>query len=26
VYRFYSNLTIDRGHAEMEGQLTVRPR
>jgi len=26
VYRFYSNLTTDRGHAEMEGQLTVRQR
>ena len=26
TFRFYSNLTSDSGHAEMEGQLIVRPR
>ena len=26
TFRFYSNLTNDSGHAEMQGQLVVRPR
>ena len=26
TFRFYSNLTSDRAHAEMQGQLIVRPR
>ena len=26
TFRFYSNLTSDRAHAEMQGQLVVRPR
>ena len=26
TFRFYSNLTSDNGHAEMEGQLIVRAR
>lgn len=26
TFRFYSNLTSDAGHAEMQGQLIVRPR
>ena len=26
TFRFYSNLTSDRGHAEMEGRLIVTPR
>ena len=26
TFRFYSNLTNDSGHAEMEGQLVVRPQ
>jgi heme/copper-type cytochrome/quinol oxidase subunit 2 len=26
TFRFYSNLTNDSGHAEMQGQLIVRPR
>jgi heme/copper-type cytochrome/quinol oxidase subunit 2 len=26
TFRFYSNLTGDGGHAEMQGQLVVRPR
>ena len=25
TFRFYSNLTSDDGHAEMQGQLVVRP-
>jgi heme/copper-type cytochrome/quinol oxidase subunit 2 len=25
TFRFYSNLTSDRAHAEMQGQLVVRP-
>ena len=25
TFRFYSNLTSDRGHEEMQGQLVVRP-
>jgi len=25
TFRFYSNLTSDRAHEEMEGQLVVRP-
>ncbi len=25
TFRFYSNLTSDSGHAEMQGQLVVRP-
>jgi heme/copper-type cytochrome/quinol oxidase subunit 2 len=26
TFRFYSNLTSDGGHAEMQGQLVVKPR
>jgi cytochrome c oxidase subunit 2 len=26
TFRFYSNLTNDRAHAAMQGQLVVRPR
>jgi cytochrome c oxidase subunit II len=26
TFRFYSNLTSDSGHAQMEGQLVVSPR
>jgi heme/copper-type cytochrome/quinol oxidase subunit 2 len=26
TFRFYSNLTNDSAHAEMQGQLVVRPR
>ncbi len=26
TFRFYSNLTSDSGHAEMQGELVVRPR
>jgi heme/copper-type cytochrome/quinol oxidase subunit 2 len=26
TFRFYSNLTSDDAHAEMQGQLVVRPR
>lgn len=26
TFRFYSNLTSDDGHAEMQGELVVRPR
>lgn len=26
TFRFYSNLTGDSGHADMQGQLIVRPR
>jgi heme/copper-type cytochrome/quinol oxidase subunit 2 len=26
TFRFYSNLTNDRAHADMQGQLIVRPR
>ena len=26
TFRFYSNLTSDSGHAQMEGQLIVRPQ
>jgi heme/copper-type cytochrome/quinol oxidase subunit 2 len=26
TFRFYSNLTSDRAHAAMQGQLIVRPR
>jgi heme/copper-type cytochrome/quinol oxidase subunit 2 len=26
TYRFYSNLTSDRAHADMQGQLIVNPR
>ena len=26
TFRFYSNLTSDRAHADMQGQLIVRPR
>jgi heme/copper-type cytochrome/quinol oxidase subunit 2 len=26
TFRFYSNLTNDGGHADMQGQLVVRPR
>ena len=26
TFRFYSNLTNDSGHEQMEGQLVVRPR
>ena len=26
VFRFYSNLTSDSAHAEMQGQLIVKPR
>jgi len=26
TFRFYSNLTGEGGHAEMQGQLVVRPR
>ena len=26
TFRFYSNLTSDRAHAEMQGQLIVRPK
>lgn len=26
TFRFYSNLTNDRAHAEMQGELVVRPR
>ena len=26
TFRFYSNLTSDRAHAEMQGQLVVRPQ
>jgi heme/copper-type cytochrome/quinol oxidase subunit 2 len=26
TFRFYSNLTSDSAHAEMQGQLVVRPR
>ncbi len=26
TFSFYSNLTSDRAHAEMQGQLVVRPR
>ena len=26
TFRFYSNLTSDVGHAEMQGELVVRPR
>jgi heme/copper-type cytochrome/quinol oxidase subunit 2 len=26
TFRFYSNLTSDASHAEMQGQLVVRPR
>jgi nitrous-oxide reductase len=26
TFRFYSNLTTDRAHADMQGQLVVRPK
>ena len=26
TFRFYSNLTSDSSHAEMQGELVVRPR
>ena len=26
TFRFYSNLTSDSGHAEMQGRLVVRPK
>lgn len=26
TFRFYSNLTSDRAHGEMQGELVVRPR
>ena len=26
TFRFYSNLTSDRAHADMQGQLIVRPQ
>ena len=26
TFRFYSNLTSDRAHAEMQGTLVVKPR
>jgi len=26
TFRFYSNLTSDRAHADMQGQLVVRPK